>query len=149
MKCVLQLTCPSAINILFGICRPCTWLVLFHTTLYKIVYSARHLFKVSSVFTVSPCQFVLSFSKAQSARVNRKKKKSCASRWIHKQACMYSRHICTLDTRHSKHNNTTTFNIKLQWSLLLEKQTNKKNKHNACKYSIVPLERAMTKLVHA
>jgi hypothetical protein len=51
------------------------------------VYSARNLLTVSSVSTVSPCQFVLFFSKAQSARVNTKKKKSCASKWIHKQAC--------------------------------------------------------------
>jgi hypothetical protein len=62
---------------------------------------------------------------------------------------MYSIHIRTLDTRHSQHNNTTTFNINLQRSLLFGKQTNKKNKHNVCKHSIFPLERAMAKLVHA
>jgi hypothetical protein len=90
MKWVLQRTCLSAINILFGICRPCTWIVLFYTTLYNIVYSARRWLTVSSVSTVSPCQFVLSFTEAQSARVNttkKKKKKTCASRWIHKKAC--------------------------------------------------------------
>jgi hypothetical protein len=70
MKSVSQHTCLSAINILFGICRPCTWLVLFDTTRYKIVYSARHLLTVSSVSKVSPFQFVLSSSEAQSARVN-------------------------------------------------------------------------------
>jgi hypothetical protein len=65
------------------------------------------------------------------------------------QKGMYSRHIRTLDTRHSQHNNTTAFNINLQRSLLGEKQTNQNNKHSACKLSIVPLERAMAKLVHA
>jgi hypothetical protein len=65
------------------------------------------------------------------------------------QTGMHSKHIRTLDTRHSQHNNTTEFNINLHRSLLFEKQTNQKNKHNACKHSIVPLERAMAKLVHA
>jgi hypothetical protein len=65
------------------------------------------------------------------------------------QTGMYSKHIRTLDTRHSQHNNTTAFNINLQRSLLFEKQTNQKYKHNTCNLSIVPLERAMAKLVHA
>jgi hypothetical protein len=65
------------------------------------------------------------------------------------QTGMYSRHIRTLDTHHSQHNNTTAFNINLQRSLLLEKQTKKENKHNPSKHSIVPLQRAMAKLVHA
>jgi hypothetical protein len=65
------------------------------------------------------------------------------------QTGMYSKHIRTIDTRHSQHNNTTAFNINLERSLLFEKETNKKYKHNACKHSIVPLERAMAKLVHA
>jgi hypothetical protein len=65
------------------------------------------------------------------------------------QTGMYSRHIRTLDTRHSQHKSNTEFNINLQRSLLFEKQTNEKSKHNACKHSIVPLERAMAKLVHA
>jgi hypothetical protein len=64
------------------------------------------------------------------------------------QTGMYSKHIRTLDTRHSQHDNTTEFNINLQRSLLFEKQTNQKNKHNACKHLIVPLERAMAKLVY-
>jgi hypothetical protein len=68
---------------------------------------------------------------------------------IDSQTGMYSKHIRTLDTRPSQHNNATAFNINLQRSLLFEKQTNQKNKHNACKHSIVPLERAMAKLVHA
>jgi hypothetical protein len=148
MKWVLQRTCLSAINILFGVCRPCTWLVLFYTTLYKIVYSARHLLTVNSVSTVSPCQFVLSFSKAQSARVNTHKKKDLREQ-IDSQTGMYSKHIRTLDTRHSQHNNTTAFNINLQRSLLFENQTNQKNKQNACNHSILSLERAMAKLVHA
>jgi hypothetical protein len=149
MKWVLQRTCLSAINILFGICWPCTWLVLFYTTLYNIVYSARHLLTVSSVSTVSPCQFVLSFSKAQSARVNTKKKKKNLRDQMDSQTGMYSKHIRTLDTRHSQNKNTTSFNINLQRSPLCEKQTNQKYKHNSCKHSIVPLERAMAKLVHA
>jgi hypothetical protein len=65
------------------------------------------------------------------------------------QTGMYSRDTRTLDTRHSQHNKTTAFNINLQRSPLFEKQTNEKNKHNACKHSIVPLERAVAKLVHA
>jgi hypothetical protein len=65
------------------------------------------------------------------------------------QTGMYSKHLRTLDTRQSQHNNTTEFNINLQRSLLFEKQTNQNIKHNACKHSIVPLERAMTKLFHA
>jgi hypothetical protein len=108
---------------------------------------------MSSVSTVSPCQFVLSLSKAQSARVNthtkKKKKKKFLRKQMDSQKGMYSRHIRTLDMRHSQHNNTTAFNINLQRSFLFEKRTNKKNKHNVCKHSIVPLERAMAKLVHA
>jgi hypothetical protein len=65
------------------------------------------------------------------------------------QTGIYSKHIRTLDTPHSQHNNTTAFNINLQRSLLFEKQTNQKNTNNACKHSIVPLERAMAKLVHS
>jgi hypothetical protein len=65
------------------------------------------------------------------------------------QTGMYSEHIRTLDTRHSQHNNTTALNINLQRSLLFEKQTKQKYKHNAFKHSIVPLERAMAKFVHA
>jgi hypothetical protein len=62
---------------------------------------------------------------------------------------MYSKNIRSLDTRHSQHINITSFKVKLQRSLLFEKQTNKKIKHNACKHSIVPLERAMAKQVHS
>jgi hypothetical protein len=90
---------------------------------------------------------VLSLSEAQSARVNTQKKN--LREQMDSQTVMYSKHIRTLDTRHSQHNSTTAFNINLQRSLLFEKQTNQKNKHNASKHSIVPLERAMTKLVHA
>jgi hypothetical protein len=108
---------------------------------------------VSSASTVSPCQFVLSFSEAQSARVNTHKKKHknkmILPEQMDLQSGMYSRHIRTLDTRHSQHNSTTATYINLQRSLLFEKETNKKSKHNACKHSIVPLERAMAKLVHA
>jgi hypothetical protein len=64
------------------------------------------------------------------------------------QTGMYSKHIRTLDTRPSQHNKTTAFNINFQRSLLFEKQTNQKNKHNACKHSIDPLERTMANLVH-
>jgi hypothetical protein len=39
-SCSLLVCLPQ--NILFGICRPCNWLVQFYTNLYKIVYSARH-----------------------------------------------------------------------------------------------------------
>jgi hypothetical protein len=86
------------------------------------------------------------WSTKRKSQHKKKKKKTCASRWIHKQAC--TRDLYTLDTRHSKGNNTTAFNIDLQRSILFESQTNKKKKHNACKHSIVPLERAMAKLVH-
>jgi hypothetical protein len=93
---------------------------------------------------------VLSFSEAQSARVKTKTKtKKNLRDQMDSQAGMYSKHIRTLDTRHSQHNNTTAFNINLQSSLLFEKQTNQKYKRNACNLSIVPLERAMAKLVHA
>jgi hypothetical protein len=68
---------------------------------------------------------------------------------MNSQTGMYPKHIRTLDTRHSQHKKTTAFNINLQRSLLFEKQTNSKNKHNAYKHSIVPLERAMANLIHA
>jgi hypothetical protein len=97
---------------------------------------------------------VLYFREVQSDRVNthkktKKQKKKFLREKMDSQTGIYSRHIRTLDTRQSKNNNITAFNVNLQRSLLFEKQTNKKNKHNACKHSIVPLERAMAKLVHA
>jgi hypothetical protein len=87
--------------------------------------------------------------KAQQSTHKKKKKKKNLREQMDSLTGMYSKHIRTLDTRHSQHNSTTAFSINLQRSLLFEKQTNQKNKHNACKHSIVPLERAMAKLVHA
>jgi hypothetical protein len=108
---------------------------------------------VSSVSTVSPRQFVLSFSEAQSERVNQhtrtKKKKKVLREQMDSQTDTYSRHIRTLDTRRSQLNNTTAFNINFQRPLLFDDDNHKqKNEHNACKHSIVPLERAMAKLFH-
>jgi hypothetical protein len=86
--------------------------------------------------------------KAQESTHTQQKKKILREQ-MDSETGMYSRHIRTLDTRHSQHNSTTAFNINLQRSPLFEKQTNKSNKHNACKLSIVPLERATAKLVRA
>jgi hypothetical protein len=60
---------------------------------------------------------------------------------------MYSKHILTLNKRHSQHDNTTAFNINLQRSLLF-KYTKTKDITPA-EHSIVPFERAMAELIHA